>query len=81
MNNNDLMNEVLMFINKEMDILEGESVILGIQSKEIQEAPKSFTDMKDKLHTMLTAQKLSIEAEAKLGVLTRLSKHLKINQI
>lgn len=73
--------KILEFINKEMDIIEGESVILDIQNKEITEPPTSFLDMKEKLNTMLTATRLSIEAEAKLGVLTRLSKHLKLNEI
>jgi hypothetical protein len=72
--------KILDFINKEMDILEGEQIILELQKKDIEEPPQSFFEMKEKLASMLSASRLAIEAETKIALLKRLAEFMNLNE-
>jgi|694.fasta_scaffold00438_34 hypothetical protein len=72
--------KILDFINKEMDILEGEQIILQLQTKDIEEPPQSFFEMKEKLASMLSASRLAIEAETKIALLKRLAEFMNLNE-
>jgi hypothetical protein len=72
--------KILDFINKEMDIIEGEQIILKMQADDIEEPPQSFFEMKEKLSTMLSARRLVIEAETKIALLKRLAEFINLTE-